>query len=253
VSSVVLILECDPDLAEDLSEEDRAIARRHLMAGVVGYPRGTWIVGPDDFDDVANLGLLLVKGLLARRVTIGGHRCAELLGPGDVLQPWLRIGPDQSVAVEVDWKVVQAVQAAVLDRDFCARVSRWPEVTAAISRRIMQRAHWLAFHLAVCNLRRVDDRLLLVLWHFADRWGTVTPEGVLLDLPLTHELLAAVVGARRPSVSVAVRRLADQGRARSRPRSRWLLLGRPPAELRELHEQASGSPLRPEADESADA
>ena len=70
---------------------------------------------------------------------------------------------------------------------------------------------------------------------------------------LTHELLAAVVGARRPSVSVAVRRLAEQGRARSRPRSRWLLLGRPPAELRELHEQASGSPLRPQADDSADA
>ena len=54
-----------------------------------------------------------------------------------------------------------------LDRDFCVRVSRWPEVTAAISQRIMQRAHWMAFQLAVCNLRRVDDRLLLVLWHFA--------------------------------------------------------------------------------------
>lgn len=160
--SVVSILECDPDLAENLSDEDLAIARRQLVAGVVGYPRGTWIVGVDDFDPVANLGLLLVKGLLARRVTIGEHTSAELLGPGDVLQPWLRIGPDQSVAVEVGWEAVQAVQAAVLDRAFCALVSRWPEITAAISRRILQRSHWLAFHLAVCNLRRVDDRLLLV-------------------------------------------------------------------------------------------
>jgi CRP/FNR family transcriptional regulator, cyclic AMP receptor protein len=253
VSSVVSILECDPDLAEDLSEEDFAIARTRLVASVEDYPRGAWIIGPDDFDDVANLGLLIVKGLLARQVTIGEHTCAELLGPGDVLQPWLRIGPDQSVAVEIGWEVVQAVQAAVLDRAFCALVSGWPEITAAISRRIMQRAHWLAFHLAVCHLRRVDDRLLLVLWHFADRWGTVTPEGVLLDIPLTHELLAAVVGARRPSVSVAVRRLSDQGRARSRPRSRWLLLGRPPAELRELHEHASGSRRRVEQGGSADA
>lgn len=250
--NVVSILECDPDLAEDLSDEDLAVARQQLVTGVMGYPRGAWIIGPDDFDHVANLGLLLVKGLLARRVTIGDNTSAELLGPGDVLQPWLRIGPDQSVAVEVGWEVVQAVQAAVLDRAFCAQVSRWPEITAAISRRVMQRTHWLAFHLAVCNLRRVDDRLLLVLWHFADRWGTVTPEGVLLDIPLTHELLAAVVGARRPSVSVAVGRLSDQGRARSRPRSRWLLLGRPPAELRELHERASGSRPRRKLDESAD-
>jgi CRP/FNR family cyclic AMP-dependent transcriptional regulator len=251
--SVVSILERDPDLAEDLNGEDLAIARRHLVAGVQGYPRGAWIVTPEDFDPVANLGLLIVKGLLARQVTIGEHTSAELLGPGDVLQPWLRIGPDQSVAVEVGWEVVQAVQAAVLDRAFCARLSRWPEITAAISRRILQRAHWLAFHLAVCHLRRVDDRLLLVFWHFADRWGTVTPEGVLLDIPLTHALLAAVVGARRPSVSVAVGRLVDQGRVRSRPRSRWLLLGRAPAELRELHERASGSRRHPEQDEPAEA
>lgn len=251
--NIVSILESDPDLAEDLNDEDLTIARQHLVASVQGYPRGTWIVGPDDFDHVANLGLLLVKGLLARRVTIGDNTSAELLGPGDVLQPWLRIGPDHSVAVEVGWEVVEAVQAAVLDRAFCARVGRWPEITAAISRRIMQRTHWLAFHLAVCNLRRVDDRLLLVLWHFADRWGTVTPEGVLLDVPLTHELLAAVVGARRPSVSVAVGRLTDQGRARPRPRSRWLLLGRPPAELQELHERASGSRPQQEQAEAAEA
>ena len=228
---VVSILEYDPDLAEDLSDADLAIARPLLVADVRRYARGTWMVGPDEFDHVANLGLLLLTGLLARRVTIADHTSVELLGPGDVVQPWLWIGPDQSVAVEVGWEVVQPVQAAVLHRGFCALVSRWPEITAAISRRIMRRTHWLAFHLAVCNLRRLDDRVLLALWHFADLWGTVTPEGVLLDVPLTHELLAAVVGARRPSVSVAVGRLTDQGRVRSRPRSRWLLLGRSPAEL----------------------
>ena len=251
--SVVSILECDPDLAEDLSDDDLAIARPELVADVRCYARGKWIVGAEDFDHVANLGLLVVKGLLVRRVTIGDHTSAELLGPGDVLQPWLRIGPDQSVAVEVGWEVVQPVQAAVLHRGFCALVSRWPEITAAISRRIMQRADWSAFHLAVCNLRRLDDRLLLVLWHFADRWGTVTPEGVLLDIPLTHELLAAVVGARRPSVSMALGRLTDQRRVRRRSRSTWLLLGRPPAELREkMHERQSGS-RSPGKEDDADA
>jgi CRP/FNR family transcriptional regulator, cyclic AMP receptor protein len=229
VPSGVSILEYDPDLAEDLSDDDLALARPQLVADERRYARGTWAIGPDDFDHVANLGLLIVKGLLARRVTVGDHTSAELLGPGDVLQPWLLIDADQSIAVEVGWEVVQPVQAAMLHRGFCVLADKWPEITAAISRRIIQRADRLAFQLAICNLRPLNDRLLLVLWQFADRWGTVTPEGVLLDIPLTHELLAATVGARRPSVSVAVGRLSDQGRVRPRPRSRWLLLGRPPS------------------------
>src|SRR6185312_3902659 len=115
----------------------------------------------------------------------------------------------------------------VLDRSFYERSIQRPEVQAAVARRLMQRTHWLAFHLAVCGLRRIDDRLLSVLWHFADRWGTVTP----------HEVLAAVTGARRPSVTTALRRLAESGCVRSLPRSRWMLLGGPPAELQEVHQR----------------
>ncbi len=228
---VVAILESDPDLGEDLSEEQLALARRQVLAEVIVCPAGPWAVQPDDFDGVATLGLLLVDGLLAREVTVGDYTCAELLGPGDVIQPWLRIGQEQSVATEIDWDVVEPVTLAVLDRAFCQRAARWPEIQAAVARRLMQRTHWLAFHLAVCGLRRVDDRLLSVLWHFADRWGTVGPAGVRLDLRLTHQLLAAVTGARRPSVTTALNRLADEGRIRPLPRSRWLLLGSPPPEL----------------------
>jgi hypothetical protein len=172
----------------------------------------------------------------ARQVTVGSYTCAELLGPGDVLQPWLRIGPDESVASEVDWEIVEPAKLAVLGREFVLRIAPWPEITAAVSRRLMQRAHWLAFHLAVCGLRRVDDRLLMVLWHFADRWGTVTPKGVRINVRLTHEVLAAVIGARRPSVTTALKRLVEGGRLQAQPASRWLLLGDPPPELRAVHD-----------------
>jgi hypothetical protein len=235
---MVAILDADPDLGEDLSGGQLRIARGRALAEMVSYPAGPWAAGPDDFDRAGALGLLVVDGLLAREVTVGAYTCAELLGPGDILQPWLRIGPEQSVATEVDWDAVEPVKVAVLDREFTLRVAAWPEILAAISRRLMQRTHWLGFHLAVCGLRRVDDRLLLVLWHFADRWGTVTPEGVRLDRRLTHEVLAAVTGARRPSVSTSLKRLIESGRIESRPRSHWLLLGQAPAELQRVHEEA---------------
>jgi hypothetical protein len=241
MAETVPVLEYDPDLAEDLSGEELALAREKVVADLVRYPTGPWPVAPDDFDQTASFGLLLVDGLLAREVTVAEYTCAELLGPGDVLQPWLRIGPEQSVATEIDWDVVQPVSAAVLDRGFSTVASSWPEIPAAVSRRLMQRTHWLAFHLAVCGLRRVEERLLLVLWHFADRWGAVTPEGIRLDLRLTHDLLAAVTGSRRPSVTNGLRRLTQEGRIRPLRRSRWLLLGRPPVELERVHQRSRRS------------
>src|SRR5579884_2980954 len=130
----IAILDWDPDLAEDLPEAQRALARRQILADVIGFPAGPWEVGPDHFDGVASLGLLVVEGLLAREVTVGDYTCSELLGPGDLIQPWLRIGQEQSVATEIDWDLVEPATMAVLDRAFCERVARWPEVQAAISR-----------------------------------------------------------------------------------------------------------------------
>src|SRR5581483_100689 len=237
--SIVLLLDHDPDLAEDLPPGERQEARRRAVARVARFPRGPWSTAPGEFDSAGSLGLLIIEGLLVRKVTVGRRTCAELLGPGDVAQPWLRIGPDWSVGAEVNWQVAEPVAAAVLDREFTARVARWPELTAAVARRVMWKVHWLSFHLAVSRMRRVDDRLLLVLWHFADRWGRGTPAGVELRVPLTHSLLALVVGAHRPSVTTALRNLAEEGRIEALPRSRWRLHGGPPDELRRMHEHAA--------------
>ena len=39
-----------------------------------------------------------------------------------------------------------------------------------------------SMHLAVAHLRRVETRVLVVLWHFADRWGSVRSDGVALHV-----------------------------------------------------------------------
>lgn len=239
VFAAVSVLERDPDLGEHLSPQEFGPARQQAVARILRYPKGGWTIRQQEFDRVGALGLLIVEGLLVRKVTVGDRTCAELLGPGDVTQPWLRTGPDSSIGTDVNWQVARPLAMALLDRGFMGRVARWPEIPAAVARRMMLRVHWLSFHLAVCHMRRVDDRLEMVLWHFADRWGRVTPSGVQIDVPLTHSLLAAVVGARRPSVTSAVRELTDAGRIESQPGSRWLLHGEPPVELRQLHEQAA--------------
>jgi hypothetical protein len=66
-----------------------------------------------------------------------------------------------------------------------------------------------------------------MMWLLAETWGRVTASGVTLPVSLTHEALGALVGARRPTVSLALAELIERG-AVVRQRTGWLLLERLP-------------------------
>ena len=124
--------------------------------------------------------------------------------------------------------MLEPARLAVLDPTFARALGQWPSAMAAVLRGASNRAHSLAITLAVSNLRRVDVRLLMLLWYLAERWGRVTPDGVIVPLRLTHETLARLVGAQRPSVTTAIRQLEVEGRLRRTPDRLWLLRGAPP-------------------------
>ena len=81
---------------------------------------------------------------------------------------------------------------------------------------------------AIAHLKRIDDRLLALLWCLAERWGRVSPDGVVVALRLPHRTLGSLVGARRPSVPTALGQLMARGEVERRPDGGWLLLGNPP-------------------------
>jgi CRP/FNR family transcriptional regulator, cyclic AMP receptor protein len=88
------------------------------------------------------------------------------------------------------------------------RVARW--VAAAVGRRAAQVQRALARTLAL----RVGDRLLAVFQDLATRFGRDQPNGVLVPLPLTQDLLASMVGATRETVNRAIADLERDGRVR---------------------------------------
>jgi hypothetical protein len=61
----------------------------------------------------------------------------------------------------------------------------------------------------------------------AERWGRVTPDGVLLPLTLSHRMLGQLIGARRPTVSTALGALTRAGEVSRRMDGGWLLCGSP--------------------------
>jgi hypothetical protein len=115
----------------------------------------------------------------------------------------------------------------MLGNDFLAALFRSPRLVEALCVRVGDQMQRLTAQLVICQLPRVDDRVLSMMWLLADAWGQVTPSGVRLPLALTHETLGALVGARRPTVTLALRKLGQQG-AIVQQDSGWLLLAAPP-------------------------
>lgn len=140
----------------------------------------------------------------------------------------------------IEFSVLQPVRVAVLDRPVAEAVCRWPKVVNNLMTRLMLRSRYLAGHLTLSQFPRVDRHLLVLLWHLAERFGKMTPEGVVLRLPLSHELIGGMIAARRPSVTTAFGQLGESGLVVARGRHEWLLTGEPPDELHPVSAELAG-------------
>jgi CRP-like cAMP-binding protein len=221
------VVEAFPEIVEHLDSEQRELARRQLVAELIVAKTGRWTPQVPS-DAPGHLGLLVLDGLLSRDVILEKPLATELVGQGDLLRPSDRDGVDAPIPFGVSWTVLEPARFAVLDPVFARALGQWPSAMAAVVRGASNRAHSLAITLAVSNLRRVDVRLLMLLWYLAERWGRVTPDGVIVPLRLTHETLARLVGAQRPSVTTAIRQLEQDDHLRRTPDRLWLLCGDPP-------------------------
>jgi CRP/FNR family cyclic AMP-dependent transcriptional regulator len=230
--AAIRVLEEDADLANGLSEAELAEARRVLVAPAVTLRTGQWTPTRGLSVEAGALGVLVLEGLLKREVAIADTLSAELLGPGDLLRPWEPFGDAVAIPCKVRWQVLEDASAALLGEPFAAAAAPWPVVTSALLRRAVYRAHSLALIHAIGSAKRLETRLLLLLWHLANRWGRVRPDGVLLPVPLTHETIAHLIGARRPSVSTALKALERERLVARTECGGWLLPPEPPDELR---------------------
>lgn len=230
----------DPDLADAVPSQARGLAIQDCLAPVARVPRGSWggdtpVMGHD------GIGLLVLRGLLIRRVGIDGRFGAELLGEGDVLRPWYGEDAPATLPQATGWRVLEDTLLAVLDERVALRLARYPQLTGRLVGRALGRSRNLAVTMAIVHQPRIEIRLLMLFWHLAARWGHVTPSGIALPLQLTHKLLAEIVAARRPTVTSSLAELSERG-ALSLTDGGWMLIGEPPGELLELEAGRSHPP-----------
>jgi CRP/FNR family transcriptional regulator, cyclic AMP receptor protein len=195
---------------------------------------GHWAVPTNDGDPGA-LGFLVLDGLLARDLILAGTTATELLGEGDVLQPWVPTRDDGLVRYHVQWHVLTRLRLAVLDGAFARQLANWPQVMGALLERVVRRVQRMAIHQALLQLSPVETRLVVLFWHLAERWGHVTPDGVTLRLRISHEVLGQLVGCQRASVTTALRHIDESDLIIRKADGAWLLRGSPPDEMVHIH------------------
>ena len=216
------LLQHDPELSRLVAGRRASAA---LPAVALRLDHGPW--RPATHRSRRNqLGFLILDGLLGRRVAVPGRgRSLELLGKGDLFCPWQEDSPSFS---EITWSVFEPGAIAALDEEFMIRARRMPQLLELLAERALRRSRRLAVSAAITNAVGVEERVVLLLWQLAERWGQRIEQGVLVPIRLSHEALADLVGARRPTVTLALRSLYERGAVKRRESGEWILTADPP-------------------------
>jgi hypothetical protein len=227
-TSAIRLFELEPDLIRFLSAEERAEAVevelpvRALPTGVIDVRQLLVRTGA--------FGGVLLDGMLLQSVRLGEHAGLRLLGPGDMLS--VNEAPRSALVLDTVCRATTPTRLAMFGRDLLLTARRWPLLVAGLHARGEEQTERLLTQLMICQLPRVDDRLLSLMWLLAESWGHVTSSGTTMGVSLTHEALGGLIGARRPTVTLAIGELTDSG-AIMRQDGGWLLLRRPEPSIRE--------------------
>jgi hypothetical protein len=225
----IRLLEADPGLITFIARGDRAMAAE-IQLPMRAIEPGAVEIGPLLAREHA-FGAMILDGMLVESVDLGGHVGLRPMGVGDL---FVRKMTSASQHERVNGcptirpsgcRAICPTSLALLDRALLVATRRWPLLLAGLMMRSSEQGVRLLTQLMICQLPRVDERLLSMLWLLADRWGHVTRDGTLLPIVLTHGTLGGLIGARRPTVTLALKDLVDRGMLMRRPEG-WLLLDR---------------------------
>ena len=228
LGEVVEVIDVLPELHDLLSGDRLEAARRGLRARAVQVRRGRWAATADTELVAGGLGFLVLEGALMRCVTAAHRTSGELLGAGDLVRP--NQDPCNTPPFSVFWRAATQTRLAILDERFTRAAAAVPELTGALIANVTRRASTVGRQLVIAQSQSVEVRILSTLRDLSERWGVVTPEGLVLPEFLSHGTLALLLGARRPSVTSAMVRLSARGALRRRDDGRWLLMAAPEPE-----------------------
>lgn len=146
----------------------------------------------------------------------GDESVVGLIGP---MMPFSRTFTD------LDAYYVHALTDVDLLRFSWQDVQKSPKLAMTMNQLLVRRLQQTEILLTLQNKSKLDERLLRLLIFLAREFGKESSEGIRIDIRLTHQQIANIVGTTR----VTVTRLIGEFKRKSllsKGRTRWLCLRR---------------------------
>jgi CRP/FNR family transcriptional regulator, cyclic AMP receptor protein len=225
VADRLRLLDVLPTLAADLDARNRTDAAAFLQCPAVHVLKGPWDPGREGGVTGVRgrvLGFVVVEGLLLRETVIHSAPSAQALGPGSIVFSADTSDGGGPLQAERRLRALVRSRVALLDDTLLMAGLRWPRIMGRLLAAAGAERDRLSRYHAIGQLPRAEDRLLAMLWELAAQFGHVAGDGVHVGASLTHEVLGTLIGARRPTVSLALVGLIERGVLRGEPGA-WIL------------------------------
>jgi CRP/FNR family cyclic AMP-dependent transcriptional regulator len=100
---------------------------------------------------------------------------------------------------------------SILDAELRTLIASVPELAVALVEALSFKVQWLSGLVQVLGTESVSTRLAHLLDTLCELYGVQSNQGIVIDAPFTHEDLAAMVGASRQWVTMALARFQERG------------------------------------------
>jgi CRP-like cAMP-binding protein len=183
------------------------------------YPRSSLVYLPADASD--SVFLLATGRVKIYHLTADGKQAVlAIIDPGELFGELAVFIPHarEEFAETMESSVIVRIPRAEVQR----LIEKHPTVSFEIIKLMGLRRQRADRRLKALLFRSNRDRLVYLLLELVEKYGLATPQGVRLDIKLSHQDLASIIGSTRETVTVVLGELEAEGYLRRVRRQTFL-------------------------------
>ncbi len=139
----------------------------------------------------------------------GRELTIALLGPGEIFGELEIL---EGSARDTIAETMEDSQLCVIQKEqFLSLIRKRPELSFRLTKLIGLRLRRIESRVEDLVFRDVPSRLAHLLLQLSEEYGKATPEGILLDIKITHQEMANLIGSIRETVSATLGEFKKEG------------------------------------------